>query len=250
MASDQNAALEAKIRRLEIRVARLRALLLTIAFVATCASTLGFCGGTRDKPPSTITATRFVLVDDQGKELAVLGRSPPPEGRSAKGNRVGLSVFPRSVDKEIPELIFVGSEQVDNRPDIEYGKIELGSQVSRAKSMSIMAYLLSLSDTDLHEEIEISTIGYPALKFLDRSGTSFVELSHVQKDGVRFSIRAPLGIVGAHDEVVKAHIEGKDIDPKLEEAWRKSLRIDFAAPPFSEPYLRLVKDGKIVWSAK
>ena len=87
-----------RIERLEARGRRARWGLAALGVTALCTLALGWTQATRDSADRTVKATRFVLVDNEGRERAVLGFAD---------NRVGLFVF-GDVAANAREPLFVG----------------------------------------------------------------------------------------------------------------------------------------------
>ncbi len=230
------------VRKLERRVARMRTSLILLAVTGASVMTLGLTQGTVADGDRVVRATRFVLLDNDGDERAILG---------FQKQAVGLFMLPKKPSKDEKELLFVGLERVEGLPTIiEYARADLYSQVTPDVHASINANAIGLRDEKEDNGIHLRYFKSPTLEFVDRSGLPYVELSHNDKDGTSFSIRSPLGIKDAFKEGVEASIEKRKADPRIEEAWQKSLRFDCRVPPFSDPDITLWKDGRSLWSAK
>lgn len=238
MATDLELVQE-RIQTLERSVARGRGCMRLVALVGLCTMAVGVSQRPPEKADKTIRAGGFVLTDDDGKERAILG---------FRDGRIGLFILPRKPSKEIPELVFVGVE----RPvrDMEYAWVRLRSEITPAVSATMSSNVILLRDEHQDSGISLNYSKSPSLEFNDRSGFPYVSLSYDEKGGVRFRIRSPLGVKDAFGEATKAYLDGTQPDPRIEEALNRSLRIDCGAPPFSDPYVKLWKDGQLLWNAK
>ena len=196
--------------------------------------------------PGVMKATRFVLVDDDGKERAVLGFN---------GQSVGLYIYPRSGEKDAEP--FISLETRETR--VVYPTRGEGTQEDARLAIrngftptvgSLSANSIQIMDTKRNERVGLTYINSPSLVFVDRSGYPYVWLRHDETNGVEFEIRSPLGIEGAFEQDIKASLQGEKGDPRIDEALHRSLRFRFTAPPFANPTMALSKDGRAIWNAK
>jgi len=189
--------------------------------------------------PGVIKATRFVLVDDDGKERAVLGFN---------GQSVGLYIYAPNGEKGAEPFISLDSTPVTDK--VASTRLAIRNGLSETEAL-VTADFISLRDTKTNERIELSFFKKtPSLEFIDRSGFPYVWLRHDETDGVRFDIRSPLGIEGAFERGFKAYLQGEKLDPRIDEALSRSLRFRCTVPPFAAPALTLHKDGRVIWNAK
>jgi hypothetical protein len=229
-----------RIERLEARARRSRVVVVALALTGVSALALGLTQTSRTGAENIVKATRFVLVDDEGRERAVLG---------FKGRRVGLFVLPRRTER-IPELVFVGSEGVEGAT-VEDGLVEVRSEIGTPQWSAVRAHSITLHDEEDDHSVGLSCMPKQvALEFRDRSGCPYVSLSHDSVAGTRLSISAPLGIKDAFADEQKAYVKGEKGDPRIARALLNAVRFTLAAPPFDDPSISLSKDGHLIWVAK
>jgi len=193
--------------------------------------------------PDVIKATRFVLVDDEGRERVVIGFN---------GQSVGLYIHARTPKEGIGPLVVLESAPIKSAPideKAEEASLRILNEITPTVA-NITANSIGLWDVKKDESIRLSYLNSPALKFTDQSGMPYIYLARSDKVGVEFEMRSPLGIKDAYNDAMRAHLDGKDGDLKIEETWQRSLRFRCVAPPFSPPGISLWHDGHVIWNAK
>lgn len=223
-----------RMRALELRLARTRAFFALILLGSICVITLGMS----QNAARVVKAQRFVLVDEGGKELAVLGYSD---------TAFGLYFHARTPKDESP-LIAIEVESMDGAPELEEASLTLRGEV-RPTTATIRSYYIGLRNEEDDQSISLDYFKSPSLNFRDESGFPYISLGHTDKGGAEFTVSAPLHIKGAMQKAIRADLEGRPTDPQLNEAYKRSFRFQLAAPPFSDPSMRLLKDGRTLWKA-
>jgi hypothetical protein len=191
--------------------------------------------------PRIVEAQGFRLVDQSGKARALLG---------FKERAAGLYIYPQKPRKDNSPLLSLEVYPLKAPPGTEI-EIENASG-SFQSGITQSCGTISGNNIGLYggdDSIELSYLQYPSLEFVDCSGLPFIELSHNKKDGVDFTIRTPLGIKGALKEGHEALADHKEPDPRIGEAYSRSVRFEFRAKPFADPFMRLSKDGRVIWTA-
>jgi hypothetical protein len=242
---DTQSDLLARVCKLESRLVQTRLLLAISLLGLAGVLCLAAVQGAPASPGNEVRASRFVLLDAEGKEGAVLG---------FRDGRHGLYPFGRTPEKDVSPLIAVEVQHVEatggsrTAQEIEWGAIKALSEVQPKNQATITASSVTLYEESVQNPVELRMGTEPCLEFKDRSGFSFVSISHAEKDGVRLDVHNPLGIKGAWEETAKALANKEALDPRISEAYQRALRFSLVVPPFSDPSLALWRDGRPIWS--
>ncbi len=195
---------------------------------------MGMGQGQTSNDARIIHAQKFVVVDESGKERAILGM---------KGNTVHLEFHTRMGKQDAP-IITMGTHNIDGAWKAEYASIAVKGLFSSTTSISGESVTIYNQKHD--GSISLDYLKVPALKFTDKSGMDYMSFSYDDKTGGSLEIRQPLGIEGAWEEIGQAYVEKRPTDSRIEAAFNNSLRMELTAPPFSDPFIRLSKDGRVL----
>jgi len=190
--------------------------------------------------PSVVKATRFVLVDGEGRERAVLGFN---------GQSAGLYIDPGVGETGAEPFISLDSTPIEESSKAENTRLTMRNGLTPTEA-HVTPNSIGLRDRKKDDWLGLQYVNSPSLAFIDRSGFPYVWLRHDEVGGIQFEIRSPLGIGGAFDREAKAMSRGEKGDPRIDEALHRSLRFRATAPPFADPMITLWKDGRVIWNAK
>lgn len=187
-----------RITQLENALARMRVLiagmLLCGAAVLIAGATGGAAGTTGEE--SIHKARGFVLVDEDGRERALLG---------FRNGGAGVYLYARSPKDDAPLVTLEVKGAVTQAPS-ELADVETAHAEFRSELLATIARIdpeaIRLSNREKAESVGLSYINSPSLDFRDKSGFPFISLSYSHdRQEARFELREPLGIEDAWGKV-------------------------------------------------
>lgn len=225
-----------RIQKLERSQAIMRSLLIVVLLACLGAFVLG-SGSAQIAKPNVIRATRFVLLDKDGRERAVLGK---------RGEKTGLFLFSLNQQTEEP-LVELYIEPQEGNLTAAHGRAEFRDDLFSVTNTFISSDTIGIWNSESKHNIYMSNLatGYISLTLSDRSKMAYIELAHSDTEGPHFKMRAPLGIEDASKKM-RSRDGNNDA---LWDAYIRSLRLRVLVKPFTDPEISVWKDNKVMWKA-